>query len=309
MMFKPLFRTRTRRTLATAALITLGAGGLWLGQYFRVFDQAWFVMQAWAKSGEWQQRSLWLNDYQVSIEALAIPGVDNVSALTYDPDRNTLFSVTNKRPHLLELSLDGRVLRKIPLIGFHDTEAIEYISRGRYVISDERRQRLHLVHVDDDTFEIDAASSQYLSLGFGKNGNLGFEGLAWDHREGRLFVAREKPVHILEIRGFPDSTPTANAVIEIQDNPQRDRSLFVKDVSSLHYDHLSGHLFSLSDESRMVVEMDIHGRPISTLTLRRGKHGLNRSVPQAEGMTIDYDGNVYIVSEPNLFYVFKKPTS
>jgi uncharacterized protein YjiK len=39
----------------------------------------------------------------------------------------------------------------------------------------------------------------------------------------------------------------------------------------------------------------------------RGFHGLKQTVPQAEGVALDDDGTVYIVSEPNLFYVFKKP--
>ncbi|MFP5340066.1 MAG: SdiA-regulated domain-containing protein, partial [Gammaproteobacteria bacterium] len=36
-------------------------------------------------------------------------------------------------------------------------------------------------------------------------------------------------------------------------------------------------------------------------------HGLERDVPQAEGMAMGPDGTLYLVSEPNLFYVFRKP--
>ena len=57
---------------------------------------------------------LWLADYRVVVEGRVIEGLsDDVSALTYDPDRKTLFTVTNKSPELIELSLDGRVLRHI----------------------------------------------------------------------------------------------------------------------------------------------------------------------------------------------------
>jgi uncharacterized protein YjiK len=64
---------------------------------------------------------------------------------------------------------------------------------------------------------------------------------------------------------------------------------------------------ALSDESRLILELDVDGRPLSTLSLSKGRQGLQKTVPQAEGIAMDDDGTMYLVSEPNLFYVFKKP--
>ncbi len=297
-----MIRQPVLRTVAVVVLL----GAVAVGQHLRLFERGWFAFNAWRMGTEWQQRSLWLPAYDVVVEGRPLPGVENVSALTYDPDRKTLFTVTNQDTELIELSLAGAILRRIPLVGFGDTEAVEYISRGLYVISDERRQRLYKVRVDDDTQRLDAADSKHLSLGIGRSGNLGFEGLAWDPDGGRLFVAKEKPVRIYEIRGFPAMGPEQDFAIDVSDDPKRDRRLFVRDVSSLQYDRRTGHLLALSDESRLVVELDTAGRPISTLSLSRGSHGLKESVPQAEGVAMDDAGTLYLVSEPNLFYVFRK---
>ena len=83
--------------------------------------------------------------------------------------------------------------------------------------------------------------------------------------------------------------------------------MFVRDLSSLQYDERSGHLLALSDESRLILELDVDGRPLTTLSLSKGRQGLQKTVPQAEGIAMDDDGTLYLVSEPNLFYVFKKP--
>jgi len=106
--------------------------------------------------------------------------------------------------------------------------------------------------------------------------------------------------------GFPIQTGKTYSV-HVINNPKRDAGLFVRDLSSLQYDERSGHLLALSDESFLVLELDIDGRPLSSLSLLNGRHGLNTRVPQAEGIAMDDAGTLYLVSEPNLFYVFKKP--
>ncbi|WP_047289814.1 SdiA-regulated domain-containing protein [Pseudomonas protegens] len=272
----------------------------------RLWQRAWFDWQSY-----WQvtpPQSLGLGDYRVVLEAQPIEGLDEVSALTFDPLRNSLFTVTNKNAELIELSLDGQILRRIALVGFGDPEAVEFISANTYVISDERQQRLIKIQLDDETTAVDAAEAEQITLGVHLAGNKGFEGLAYDSQGKRLFVAKERdPMLIYEVQGFPHQDPQQSYRMHVVNNPERDAGLFVRDLSSLQYDERSGHLLALSDESRLVVELDVEGRPLSTLALGKWRQGLSKAVPQAEGMAMDDAGTLYLVSEPNLFYVFKKP--
>ena len=298
---------RPRALLAIVLLFLLLLAAI-AAQQFRLYERGWFLFQEWRHASTWREQSAWLPDYVATLQARTIEGLnDDVSALTFDPDRRSLFTVTNQKPHIVELSLDGRMLRQIPLVGFGDPEAIEYVSRGVYVITDERLQRIVKVRLDDDTPFVDASEAQQLSLGIGRNGNKGFEGLAYDSRGQRLFVAKERdPVSIYEIHGFPHTDPQKPFAVHVVDNPERDAGLFVRDLSSLQYDPRTGHLLALSDESHLVLELNADGRPISSLSLLGGRHGLTHSVPQAEGVAMDDEGRLYLVSEPNLFYVFEK---
>lgn len=290
----------------TASVLLLFAGVA--GHEFRLFERGWFNLKTW-----WQpaQQSMGLDRYQVVLEAQPVAGLDDdISALTYDPDRKSLFTVTNAKSELIELSLDRRILRRIPLTGFGDPEAVEYVGPGTYVITDERQQRLIRVRLDDDTLFLDANDAEQLSLGIGLNGNKGFEGLAYDSAGKRLFVAKERdPMVIYEVHGFPHDNPDKPYAVHVVQDRKRDRRLFVRDLSSLQYDERSGHLLALSDESRLVLELDVKGRPLSTMSLRKGFQGLQQTVPQAEGIAMDDAGTLYLVSEPNLFYVFKQPAN
>lgn len=276
------------------------------GQEFRVFERAWFNVQQPADA---PPDALWLDGYEVTREAQVLEGLDDdVSALTYDPLRKSLFTVTNQNARLIELSLDGKVLRAIELVGFGDPEAVEYIAPGIFVIADERPQRLVEVRIDDTTTRVDAADGQQLSLGLEMEAkNKGFEGLAYDLAGKRLFVAKERdPLRIYEVQGFPHLDPHSPSAIRIIEDRERDEGLFVRDLSSLQYVARTGHLLALSDDSRLLVELDTKGESISSLSLIGGQQGLKESVPQAEGIAMDESGVIYMISEPNLFYTFSK---
>jgi len=276
------------------------------GQEFRLFERAWFNTLAWFQQDERREHGLWLPDYHAEIQAKVVEGLpDDLSALAFDRDRQLLVSVTNQPPQLVELSLDGKLLRTVELRGFSDPEAIEYIAPGLFVIADERDQRLVEVRLASDAQFFDAADAPQLSLGIDLNGNKGLEGLAYDPLNEILLVAKERdPVRIFEIRGFPHRQADAALDVQVTENVERDERLFLRDLSSLDFDEASGHLLVLSDESRLLLELDREGRPISSLSLLAGQHGLTQSVPQAEGVALDDRGVLYLISEPNLFYRF-----
>ena len=297
---------RFNRFSALALLLALLAAGF-AAQHYRLFEHTWFkVNRLWQLANP---AAINLGEYRAVLQGQVIEGLeDNVSALTYDPLRKSLFTVTNKNAELVELSLDGRIMRRIALVGFGDAEAVEFIDANTYVIADEREQRLFKVRLDDNTQVLNAREAEQLTLGIHLRGNKGFEGLAYDSVGKRLFVAKERdPMLIYEVRGFPQDNPQMPSAIHVVTNARRDARLFVRDLSSLQFDERSGHLLALSDESRLLLELDIDGRPISTLSLKKGRHGLKKTVPQAEGVAMDDEGALYVVSEPNLFYVFKKP--
>jgi uncharacterized protein YjiK len=247
--------------------------------------------------------SVWLPGYRAVIQAKALYGLeeDETSGLTYNSATGTLFTVTGKNPLLVELSLEGEILRRIVLKGFADPEAVEMIDNGRMAIVDERRRQLTTFTLEDDDLELDAADFPGFDLGFADAGNKGFEGLGWDSRSQSLLLGKERSPLGLFSLPFPGEDGAVGAL-----QPLMAGNLGLRDISSLSVDGRTGHLLVLSDESRMLLELDRSGQPVSFLSLAGGLNGLDQGIEQAEGVAMDDDGNIYIVAEPNLFYVFSK---
>lgn len=248
--------------------------------------------------------SVWLPGYRAVIQAKVLAGLekDETSGLTYNPFTGTLFTVTGKHPLLVELSRQGEILRRIELKGFADPEGVEMMDNGRMAIVDERRRQLTTFTLGDADLELDAANFPGFDLGFAEAGNKGFEGLGWDSRSHSLLLGKERgPLGLFSLP-FAAAGATAGAL-----QPLMAGNLGVRDISSLSVDERTGHLLVLSDESRMLLEVDRAGQPVSFLSLSGGLNGLDSSIKQAEGVAMDDEGNIYIVAEPNLFYVFSKP--
>jgi len=56
----------------------------------------------------------------------------------------------------------------------------------------------------------------------------------------------------------------------------------------------------------MLLALDEQGEQVSFMTLLGGFNGLQHTIPRAEGVAMDDQGTLYMVSEPALFYRFTK---
>ncbi|MEX5350110.1 SdiA-regulated domain-containing protein [Pseudomonas juntendi] len=246
--------------------------------------------------------SVWLPDYVADIEARVLPGMsdDEPSDLAFNPLTRTLFAVMGNNPFLVELNLDGEVLRKMPLVGWDNPEGVAVLANGQLAIVDERKHDLTLVTVDAHTASLNHADYPHYDLGKSANKNKGFEAIAWDPAHQRLLIGEERPPKLYTWATDGKSPLTGDKQALPSDE------LDLRNLSALGVDPRTGHVLVLSADSNMLLELDEKGEQVSFMTLLGGFNGLERTIPRAEGVAMDDQGTLYMVSEPDLFYRFRK---
>lgn len=253
-----------------------------------------------------------LNEYRLT-HVYAIPELlQNLSGLAFDPVRQHLWAVSNNPTELFALSLKGEIINRFALEGFHDTEGVAYFSEDQLVIIEERRMSLLIVDIPHETGPILRKNSHVLGIGLHHDqqvNNAGLEGVTYEPATDRLFLVQEnKPTRLYTVGGLSQSLQGKQLGIHLEINHQFiDEKVNLKDLASLSHNPHNDHLFMLSDESRVLVELTSKGELVGVFPLVAGFADLEEDIPQAEGISFDSDGNLYIVSEPNLFYIFSKP--
>nr|EKW5935529.1 SdiA-regulated domain-containing protein [Citrobacter farmeri] len=240
-----------------------------------------------------------LRAYVADIEGKEVKGVkDNLSGLTWSDKHRLLFAVVNNPPEVVWLTPDGERTGSLPIPEITDPEAVEWMGDNLFWVGSEKEGSAWLVNIDilKGTYEL---LSNISLKGYTRPGNKGLEGLAWDKANQVLFAAKEKkPVMISRV----DVQSEENSVSTLPTSATSS----VRDVSGLHYHSPTASLLVLSDESGKLLEINSEGLVTDRLYLNAGWTGLKEDIPQAEGIALDDAGNLYIVSEPNLFYRFTK---
>lgn len=227
-----------------------------------------------------------------------IPGLKNeASAITFNPVTGNLLVISDEPAGIVEMTTDGELVRKVTLKGFKDTEGLCHLFEHRFGVAEERKKRITVIDIpldvreaDDDGFHIDL----YIKI----KRNKGLEGITYDQATDTLFAAREdKPATVFRIhpflgKGEPEVTEVSLNVSGL------------KDLSDLYFDPLGPWLWVLSDESRAARVFDKGGGQVAELSFEKGSLGLPETIPQAEGITRDGTGRLYICSEPDTVYRF-----
>ncbi len=262
---------------------------------FMVRDDIRYVYQLILKYGD-KPSALALSSYKAVIQQKTVAGVkSNLSGLTYSAEDRMLFAVINNPPELVWLTTEGQLVGRMPLQGIHDPESIAWSGGNQFQIGSEKDGTVYKTQVD-----IQRGAMQIISMvkleGYDKAKNKGLEGTAWDAKNERLYAAKErKPIMIKEVEmsknGITRALPSAITAS-------------VSDVSGLEYHAPTDSLLVLSDESKMILEVSSEWRVRDRLFLTAEWSGLRDDIPQPEGIAMDNENNLYIVSEPNLFYKF-----
>ncbi|EJM68469.1 hypothetical protein PMI30_01388 [Pseudomonas sp. GM50] len=281
-------------------LVAAAAYGLMFAMHWDDRGVLW-VMERFESPAE-RKESIWLPDYRAVIDAKLLPGMekDEASDVSYDPQTKTLFAVMGKNPFLVELTLQGDVLRKMPLVGWSNPEGVTVMGNGLLAITDERAHLLSIVKVDADTRELNIASFPKYDLGPSKNQNKAFEAIVWDARTQQLLLGEERPPALFSWKS------DGSQILKGDKQKLSSDELDIRNLSALAIDPRTGHTLVLSADSHLLLELDEKGEQVSFMTLLGGFNGLKKTIPRAEGVTMDEAGTLYIVSEPNLFYRFEK---
>jgi uncharacterized protein YjiK len=237
------------------------------------------------------------------------------SGVAYDWDTNTLFVVGDGGTSVVQVSKTGALIDSMTLAQgsspqgttFYDTEGITYIGNGEFVITEERdRQLVKFKYAAGTTLTREQTKTVKLGTTIG---NIGLEGVSNDPQSGGFLVVKEmEPEGIFQTgidweagtatNGSPSTENSTNLF-----NPALAGTADFSDVFSLsNLKSLSGpdagHLLIISQESGRVVNVDRSGNVSSTLTLVRDA-GNPLTIPEQtdEGVTMDEEGNLYVVNE------------
>ena len=241
-----------------------------------------------------------ISEYVLQIGPLAVPLLTtDTSGITYHPGRNTLFAISNRIEKIVELNLDGSLVRSIALEAgkFKDTEGIVYLGGDQFAFTEERLRNVVIATIAPTTTVVNYNSSRIIHLqNVPGTNNSGLEGIAYDDATDTFFALKEKDGQALY--HFP--TPPGTLDVSISVPELFDTGPFdLDDLAGLHFHDASATLLILSDDSRAVVETTLNGTELSRLVLPA-------FIGQPEGITVDATGKVYIVGEADEFYVFEK---
>ena len=238
------------------------------------------------------------------------------SAVTYNRDTGTLFIVGDGGRAIVQVSKTGALVDSMTLAAgsspqgtyFYDTEGLSYVGNGKFALVEERDRQVNLFAYAANT-TLGGAGVQVAKLGT-TVGNIGIEGISYDPQTGGFIAVKEKqPAGIFQTsinfatgtasNGSPTTVNATNLFDPAKLGLLDFADVFaLSNVASLAGRPDSGNLLVLSQESGKLVETDRAGNVLSTLVIASDAgNPLSIADQQHEGVTMDDQGNLYLVNE------------
>jgi uncharacterized protein YjiK len=239
-----------------------------------------------------------LSRYALAHGPVRVEGVrDNLSGIAWNAKTGTLWAVVNGPSIVLELTTEGEVLRGLWIENGGDTEGITILDDGRLAICAEDGNRID-VHrqpdAEDGALKRDPAPT--ISVLPGAYDNVGIEGVAFDPGTRAFYCVKELADAQLLRVSLPSASEEKPSVERLWTFAEKEIEAF--DASGCHFDPATGHLLVVSDQLLCVIEVTTDGKEVSRMSV---------PAPQAEGVTMDDQRRIFVVSEPNLLYRFDPP--
>ncbi len=237
------------------------------------------------------------------------------SGVAYNPDTDTLFVVGDGGTSVTQVTKTGQLVDTMTLPAgsspqgteFYDIEGIAYIGGGEFVFTEERdRQLVKFTYAPGTT--LTRAQTKTVKLGT-TIGNVGLEGLTYDPSTGDFIPVKEtSPLGIFRTSiDWDNGTASNGSPTTVNSTNLFDPALSgvadYADVFALsNLPTLTGpdadNLIIISQESGRIIESTRAGAVQSSLTINPDLDTTISVQDQThEGVTMDRDGNLYVVSE------------
>jgi len=246
------------------------------------------------------------------------------SAVTYNWDTDTLFIIADGSRSIVQVTKSGELIDTMTLpdggspqgTEFYDTEGIAYLGHGQFVFVEERdRQAVLFTYVPGTT--LTRAMTVTVKLGT-TIGNEGLEGITYDrltngdpatdpNTKGFIAVKEINPKGLFQTGiNFAAGTATNGSASTVNSINLFDPALLgltdIADVYALsNLPGLTGsqkyNLLVLSQEEGVIVNVDRSGAIASSLTITDAGNPQPVADQGHEGIAMDGNGVLYIVSE------------
>jgi uncharacterized protein YjiK len=247
-----------------------------------------------------------------------------VSAVTYDWDTDTLFVVGDGGTSVVQVDKTGKLIDSMTLAAgnspqgteFFDPEGLAYVGNGKFVMTEERdRQIVQFTYAPNTTLTRTTAGTSTVKLGT-TVGNIGLEGITYDPSSNSYVIVKElDPEGIFQTtidfvnKTASNGSPTTVNSVNLFDPVKLSLGDFADVYALSNVTALSGkadasHLLVLSQESGKILNVDRSGNVSSSLTISALPRNSNNPLDTLdvasqshEGVTVDKNGILYVVSE------------